>query len=63
MADASRVQRGKMQRFREWDREAWTWRRFRGLPVDFQIFAAIGALAAITAIALVVAIPILGQAS
>jgi hypothetical protein len=40
----------------QWEQERWTWARFRRLPADFQVFAALGALAGLSAVALVVSL-------
>lgn len=46
---------GMMTRFQQWvERKSWTWRRFRQLPVDFQIFAATGVLGSAAAIVAVI---------
>lgn len=43
-----------MNRFQEWEQERQTWQGFRRLPLDFQIFVAIGVLGSAAGIALVV---------
>jgi hypothetical protein len=46
-----------LSRFQNWEAEPWTWGRFRQLPNDFQIFAAIGVLGPVAAVLLAVIVP------
>jgi hypothetical protein len=52
-----------MPRFQNWEKEPWNWGGFRRLPVDFQMFAAIGVLGTTSAIVLVAALLTFSHAS
>jgi hypothetical protein len=33
----------RLPRFQHWEKEPWTWKRFRQLPISFQILAGLSA--------------------
>ncbi|OHV88932.1 hypothetical protein [Mesorhizobium sp. ORS 3428] len=42
-----------LPRFQQWEKEPWTWKRFRQLPVSFQILAVL-AVSAVLSIMLLI---------
>ncbi|WP_201412088.1 hypothetical protein [Mesorhizobium sp. J8] len=37
-----------LPRFQHWEKEPWTWKRFRQLPISFQILAVLSAAAVLS---------------